>query len=102
VVLAGAAYFFLLYVSSQLDVEAEQSVVKYAKAIQEYKHRRGKYPEGLTQLNIERKNLLVVIRPSKIHMVIDQGKIRLYYLQFPLGPAHVYDLTNRSWDYEEI
>ena len=83
-------------------MEAEQSVVKYAKAIQEYKDRLGKYPEDLSQLNVKRKNVLAVVQPSKINMAIDQGKIQLYYLQFPLGPAHVYDLTNKSWGYEEI
>jgi hypothetical protein len=95
-----AAYAGLMVISQKLDAEAENAISLYELKLNKYKVLNGKYPESLHEVNITRKNPLFLIKPSPIKYTRNEF-VELYYIQFPLGPKRVYNLSNKAWRFEE-
>jgi len=95
-----ASYSGLSAISQKLDAEAEKTILVYEAKLKEFKTLNGKYPESLGEVKISREKLLFFINPSPI-LYTKNNDIELYYIQFPLGPKHVYNLSNMAWRFEE-
>jgi hypothetical protein len=89
-----------MVISNKLDAEAEKAILLYEVKLNKYKALNGEYPKSLHEVSITREKPLFFITPSEIKYT-QNDIVELYYTQFPLGPKHIYKLSNKSWSYEE-
>jgi uncharacterized membrane protein YvbJ len=94
----GILYFGLFVTSKTLNSEAEDAINKIETEV--YKNKNADIPSIIKSLRNNRDDIFYLVSPLRVNYSQRERSI-LYYSQFPLGPKHVYNLTNKTWGYEE-
>lgn len=100
-IISSITYALLLFISSNLDNQAQKNIVQYSEQISLYKSNNGDLPVSINKLNVKTTKLFKIIPANKISYRVNKDHYTLYYNQWPLGPRHLYDSKSSEWSFEE-
>lgn len=97
------SWYGLLAYAQARDDQAVKVINSYIELVEKYEQTNGVYPSELSVLSSDFTNVVWGFLPGNqlSYKLIDESYI-IYYVQFPLGPGHVYSGRTQRWDYEEI
>jgi len=101
VIIILVSYSSLLFISHKLNIEAEQTIILLGQMSEAYKEKNEIYPTTVDDLSVKRTKILNFINPIEIQMTNEQNIFELYYIQFPLGPKHIYNINTKEWYFDE-